>query len=714
MIDGLLRRPMALMFLGVAWLTFECWAFGPWSFLEQQDTGNLFVPMLHAVGRGGADVGDWYPLAGGGLDLLASGTFVWPFNLLFRLLPTWFAYSLLVVGVAATGAAGIYALCRRALGLGPEAAVAAGLAFAAIPGASTIYWFGLTIFPAYLMALRYATRSEAAASRRWSVAIIASLAFAVVIEPQFLIPFPFLWVGLWFLWVEPLHSPGRWALLIVSAVSTLVPHLEQIVSLVDNGPLSSRYGAAPAPEYAALLVEAVKDFFGTPLRLANYATAPIRLNEISEPVRNVVQLLAYGVGIAGLALAPGLRPKAWRLVAVLGAAWVTCLLALVIQKAIGSSFPMLAGYGLTRIRAFETSIYVLLLGLGIHGLVEAARRGADDATYRRRLTAGALILSVGFVVYSGAQKARNVVAYFSETSRRYSAASDQLGALAATIEAERALSRVMAIRFSPNWLAYHSGLEAAGAYQSIVPRRYKDFSKLWRRPEAGATWREGSPWEIDFIIDADEDAVVRLDRVARLPLLSLANVRYIVSPDPVEGAGLAHVAGDAVPWSSLGTRERLARRLSENLFGVRSFYIYRNEAALPRFFVVHDARRFVNDADLQAALKEADVATLAKTAFVETRDLPGDALDPAGASGGAGGSVKLESYGADRVALEVVSESKGLLIVLNSFSPYWRATVDGRAAPYLPAYHAFSAVPVPAGSSKVVLTYEPRYSAWRR
>jgi hypothetical protein len=714
MIDSLLRRPILLLVLGVAWLTFECWALGPWSYLEQQDTGNLFVPMLHAVGRGGPDVGDWYPLAGGGLDLLASGTFVEPFNVLFRLLPTWLAYSLLVVGVAALGAGGVYALGRSALGLSAEAAAAAGLAFAAIPGASTIYWFGLTAFPAYLLALRYGALSDAAASRRWAVAISASLAFALVIEPQFLIPFPFLWVGLWFVLVEPLRKPERWVLLVVAALAALFPHLEQIVSLMGYGPLSSRYGAALASDYATLLVEAIQDFFGTPFRLLYYASAPIRATEISEPTRNAVQLLAYGVGIAGLVLAARLRAMAWRLVAVLLAAWLACLLALAIQKTVGPSFPLLAGYGLTRIRAFETSIYVLLLGLGLQGLIEAARQGGDDALYGRRLRIGAALFAIGFLVYSGAQKARNVVAYFAETSRRYAAASAPLEALATKIKADGEPARVMAVRFSPNWLAYHPGLEAAGAYQSIVLRRYKDLSMLWRRPEAGRSWREGSLWEIDFLIDSEADGVLRLDRVARLPLLSLANVRYVVSLDPIEGAGLSHVMGDAKPWSLLSTRERLARRLEENLVGARALYVYRNDQALPRFFVVHEARRFASGAEVLAALADADVATLGRTAFVEAGDVPEDALDPAATGGGGTGSVRIESYGADRIALDVVSSRKGLLVVLNSHSPYWQATVDGTAAPYVPAYHAFAAVPVPAGASKVVLRYAPPYSAWRR
>ncbi len=45
---------------------------------------------------------------------------------------------------------------------------------------------------------------------------------------------------------------------------------------------------------------------------------------------------------------------------------------------------------------------------------------------------------------------------------------------------------------------------------------------------------------------------------------------------------------------------------------------------------------------------------------------------------------------------------------LQTYYPGWEATVDGRAAPLRRANVAFSAVPVPAGTSEVVLRYAPR------
>jgi hypothetical protein len=61
----------------------------------------------------------------------------------------------------------------------------------------------------------------------------------------------------------------------------------------------------------------------------------------------------------------------------------------------------------------------------------------------------------------------------------------------------------------------------------------------------------------------------------------------------------------------------------------------------------------------------------------------------------------------NEIRLEVTAAQPALVLLRDGWSPYWKATVEGRPTPVYRALGAFKAVPVPAGSSEVVLDFEP-------
>ncbi|MEK7675148.1 MAG: YfhO family protein [Verrucomicrobiota bacterium] len=61
-----------------------------------------------------------------------------------------------------------------------------------------------------------------------------------------------------------------------------------------------------------------------------------------------------------------------------------------------------------------------------------------------------------------------------------------------------------------------------------------------------------------------------------------------------------------------------------------------------------------------------------------------------------------------RIQLEVEAEAPTILVIAQSSYHCWRAQVDGRPVPILKANHAFQAVDVPAGRSKVAVIYWDR------
>ena len=73
---------------------------------------------------------------------------------------------------------------------------------------------------------------------------------------------------------------------------------------------------------------------------------------------------------------------------------------------------------------------------------------------------------------------------------------------------------------------------------------------------------------------------------------------------------------------------------------------------------------------------------------------------------GGRGSVEVVDDGAEKIAVDTRSTSRGYLVVADSIArPGWTATVDGEPTPLVHADHALAAVSVPAGEHRVELSY---------
>jgi hypothetical protein len=128
--------------------------------------------------------------------------------------------------------------------------------------------------------------------------------------------------------------------------------------------------------------------------------------------------------------------------------------------------------------------------------------------------------------------------------------------------------------------------------------------------------------------------------------------------------------------------------------------IFRVPGALPRTYAVGAARV----ADGAAAL-----ALLESPKFDPLQEVLLAAGPPAGpAPAGFRGSSRIAEARADRLRIDARLEQPGYVVILDTFDPGWRATVDGRDEPVYRANLAFRAVRVPAGSHRIELVYRPR------
>lgn len=124
----------------------------------------------------------------------------------------------------------------------------------------------------------------------------------------------------------------------------------------------------------------------------------------------------------------------------------------------------------------------------------------------------------------------------------------------------------------------------------------------------------------------------------------------------------------------------------------------------PRAYLVTAARR-VGDWREAIGLMAAGHDTH-REALVET-----DTALPPAEAGGAPGRVVLSTFEPERIVLETESASPSLLVLAEAWYPGWSATVDGRAAPCLPANGWMRAVPLPPGRHEVSLTFRSRWLA---
>lgn len=172
-------------------------------------------------------------------------------------------------------------------------------------------------------------------------------------------------------------------------------------------------------------------------------------------------------------------------------------------------------------------------------------------------------------------------------------------------------------------------------------------------------------------------------------LANLLGLRFIVSPIPIEAVD------KALPEGSLSLIGRPG-----------GAYLYENPNTLPRAFLVTGA-------------VAADTQTLVKTgAWPESDPLDAVVLErlPADFRSKPGrGQARIVSYSNTDIVIEADAPEGGGFVVLNdAFNPWWFADIDGNATDILRANTIFRAVRVPAGQSRLRMSFHPLLGVLRQ
>lgn len=179
-------------------------------------------------------------------------------------------------------------------------------------------------------------------------------------------------------------------------------------------------------------------------------------------------------------------------------------------------------------------------------------------------------------------------------------------------------------------------------------------------------------------------------------LLSAAGVKYIVAASDASSRGLMADASRAAARIP-GEHGPPYRRI----LTISSTDVYENSNCLPKAFLVrsistvgsisdvrNEFERFGFDPRNTALLYPKDAAAVGQTNF-------------------SGGSITLDKYDTDEIAITAAPRGEGFLVLNDQYFPGWKAFVDGKETPVYPADGVFRGIVVPAGQHSILFRYSP-------
>ncbi len=214
----------------------------------------------------------------------------------------------------------------------------------------------------------------------------------------------------------------------------------------------------------------------------------------------------------------------------------------------------------------------------------------------------------------------------------------------------------------PANLAMRAGLEDVRGYDTIIKRDYVDYLNLIERP--GALLYS----KIEKLFD---------ERSLTSPLFHALNVGYVLTERSINFPGYELAFSDGIQ-------------------------VYRNTRALPRAFMVGEARFAGSAEEALEILKRIDPS---RTVVIEANGSYQSAAQSEPSSAEA--RIDITRAEAQQITLRASSTSGGYLVVMDAFDPGWTAQLDGQDTPLLRANRAFRAIAVPAGEHEIRMLYRP-------
>jgi len=656
----------------------------------------------------------WNPFVFGGVPFFANPqtAVLFPLTALAYVLPVPLALGLMAVLKLSVAGVGMYWFLRR-LAVSPGPAGLGALSF--MLNALLITWLqwsntGTVILLPVLFGVTEVLRERGGARPvAWLALVVALSVFAGY--PQ-RVAYGLLALGVWALYrargaPRPLGFLAGWAggvaLGGALAAVQLLPFAEyaQASAVLGYRQEWTPYFPLPLRALGAVLMPY---FFGSPTGRDFWG--PMNFNEISLSV-GVVPWLALPLALAA---ARTRRAAAYFLaVAALAAALVYGLPG--VAEGI-AGIPPLSRIIIVRVADLLVFSLSVLCGLGLDAIARGSvpTRRARDAVRAAALVLGggafALVASEYALAARTAMRvplAAQYVWFLAQLTLAALLLVRLLGGTGARPRAWLALAAVQLAGLLPVAVSYNPVLDTRLFYPGPPPvvqwlraESARDqarvlfpafgaanFGTIFRLPEMGG-YDGMTPRRIEQVVDPAgsldswASGALRVTAGFSSPAFDLLGIRYVVlaprSASPAPHFTLAYEGPDALA--------------------------YRNDRALPRAFLAFRARTCVDEAAALRLIGEGGVDFRQEVLVAGCGDAP--AVGPPGV-----GRAAIREYAAERVVIDVTTDTPAYLVLTDAWFPGWRAWTDGREQPIQRADHAFRAVWVPPGTHEIEFRYTP-------
>lgn len=657
------KRPEFLFVLITLWLTLEFFILGPYSYVRVFDVGNLHIPQNIITSRnfwqGFSNY--WYPYTMSGIDLMAEGyraTNLLYMSLPYYLLPAWLAYPFFLFGTVFVGGYFTYRLGRDHLGLSEESSFFAGISVACVLGFWANCLISILALVLFFLNKIYEKSRSSTISILWIVPL--SLLFAssscLVFDHIVLVVIP-----AWFLFILRKKGLRFWFFYFVFVSIAFTYHLPTLWAQFANASYSHR------ANITVHLWNQFSQIIGYMFFIHDYRSG------------HFVFPILWSLGIVWAIWKLRFQSKPFNgmlglFVLLVGSAFFLNTAAYFFADSIGFFKGVRFNYTLESLPL----LYALAGAFALETFLPLSRRSL-------------WLLFVVLFLCTLYPKLWNGNRWLHGDHYANLFDKNVFKQIAGSLDKNH-LFRVGSVSwgiFHPAVEAY--GLEAVDGYVHLYPKRYEHFF-------AAILERDGN--------SSVGNRAQLISNQYNWNLLSLANVEYLLSDgnNDLFTEGYLQQNGLVLFHSP---QDGNGREFLKNFRSRDNLAVFKNKNVLPRFFVAKTPLFFENGNDLLQAMKKVETAeTFREVVYLEKKDAN---IFPLHRENFKFANIEIIEYTPDKIRLSLTMDGSGILVVSNSYSPYWRAFIDGKEHKIIPANYAFWGIPVSSENHDIVFVYDPPY-----